>query len=50
MWMARPAATGPVDKAFLSPLLANSKSRLNQRLHGVVPVIHTPYDYDKGIS
>ena len=50
MWMTRPAASSPVDKATLSPVPANSRSRLGMRLRAIIPVVHTPYDYDKGIS
>jgi hypothetical protein len=50
MWMTRPAASSPVDKTFRSPVLANSKTRLGMRLRSIIPVFHTPYDYDKGIS
>jgi hypothetical protein len=48
--MTRPATSSPVDKAFPSPVLANSESRLDIGLQGIIPVVHTPYDYDKGIS
>jgi len=50
MWMTRPAASGPVEKAYSSPNPAHSGFGLDLRLRGSIPVIHTLYDYDKGIS
>jgi hypothetical protein len=50
MWTAQPAAFEPVDNAVLSPVRANSYQRLPQRIRGIIPVVHTPYDYFKGIS
>ena len=50
MWMTRPAASSPVDKAVPSPLFANRGSRVAMRVWGTIPVVHTLYDYDKGIS
>ncbi len=50
MWMTRPAASSPVDKAVPSPLSANRGSRVAMRVWAIIPVVHTLYDYDKGIS
>ena len=50
MWTTRPAASSPVDKAVSSPLSANRRFRLAMRVRGMIPVVHTLYDYDKGIS
>jgi hypothetical protein len=38
----------PVHTLLFSPLLIPSENRLRFGLRGVVPVLHTPYDYDKG--
>ena len=50
MWTTRPAASSPVEKAVPSPLSANKGSRLAMRVRGIIPAVHTLYDYDKGIS
>jgi hypothetical protein len=50
MWMARPAASSPVDNVSLSPVRANRRSPVGMRLRPIIPVVHTLYDYDKGIS
>jgi hypothetical protein len=50
MWMTRPAASSPVEKAPSSPNSANREFGLDLRLRGTIPVIHTLYDYNKGIS
>jgi len=50
MWRVWTRAAAAVDKAVLSPARAHRLIRLSKRLPGVIPVIHTPYDYDKGIS
>ena len=50
MWMTRPAASSPVEKVSSSPNSANSGFGLDLRLRGIIPVIHTLYDYNKGIS
>jgi hypothetical protein len=50
LWrLPRPAAT-LVDKAVSSPDCTHSATPLLKRERGVIPVLHTPYDYDKGIS
>jgi len=41
---------GPVDKTDSSPGRTHSATPLLERERGVIPVLHTPYDYDKGIS
>ena len=43
-------ASAPVDKAASSPGCTHSETPLQEREAGVIPVLHTPYDYDKGIS
>jgi len=50
MWSVQPARTSPVDNRDFSPVRPHSPSPLHKRLRSVFPVIHTPYDYDKGIS
>jgi hypothetical protein len=50
MWMTGPAGSSPVDKAVPSPLSANRRFRLAMRVQGIITVVHTLYDYDKGIS
>jgi hypothetical protein len=50
MWSVRTRAAAAVDKAVLSPVHSHRRTRLSKRLSGIIPVVHTPYDYDKGIS
>jgi hypothetical protein len=50
MWSVRTPGADPVDKAVLSPVHSHRRNRFPKRLRGVIPVVHTPYDYDKGIS
>jgi len=50
MWSVQPARPSPVDNRDFSPVRPHSSSPLHKRLRGVFPVIHTLYDYDKGIS
>ena len=50
MWSVRTPAAAPVDKAVLSPARPHRRYRLFKRLPGVIPVVHTPYDYNKGNS
>jgi hypothetical protein len=50
MWSDPTSAAAPVDKARLSPTHAHREASLSKRLPGIFPVVHTPYDYDKGIS
>src|SRR6185503_19896581 len=50
MWSVQAARTSPVDNRDFSPVRPHSPSPLHKRLRSVFPVIHTPYDYDKGIS
>jgi hypothetical protein len=38
----------PVHTRSFSPLRIPSENRLGAGLRGIVPVLHTPYDYDKG--
>ena len=40
----------PVERSVFSPDRAHSEIPLLKRLRGVIPVVHTPYDYNKGIS
>jgi hypothetical protein len=50
LWSDRQHGTAPVDKAPLPPTRAHSANPLPQRNRGVIPGLHTLYDYDKGIS
>jgi hypothetical protein len=50
MWSVRTQDVATVDKAVLSPGHLHRRTRLSKRLPRVIPVVHTPYDYDKGIS
>jgi hypothetical protein len=50
LWSDSPAALAPVDKASLPTKCAHSANPLLERVRGVVPGLHTLYDYDKGIS
>ena len=50
MWNVQPARAVPVENRHFSPVRPHSPTPLRERLRRVFPVIHTPYDYDKGIS
>ena len=50
MWMNQPAAESPVEKCHFSPFRSHSANPLHKPVPGVIPVVHTLYDYDKGIS
>jgi hypothetical protein len=50
LWTQRAAAGDPVDKAVSSPGSAHRRTALLEPEHGVIPVIHTPYDFYKGIT
>jgi hypothetical protein len=50
LWTKQPLAGGPVENTLSSPAGAHSATSLQEPKHGVIPVLHTPYDYDKGIS
>jgi hypothetical protein len=50
MWTVPTPAAAPVDKAVLSPTCPHRLIPLSKRFRGIIPVVHTPYDYDKGIS
>jgi hypothetical protein len=50
LWSDSPADLAPVDKASLPPTGAHSANRLRERIRGIIPGLHTLYDYDKGIS
>jgi hypothetical protein len=50
MWSDEARAAAPVDKADLSPDRPHKRTSLPKPLPGIIPVVHTPYDYDKGIS
>ena len=50
LWTPLAPAGGPVDKAHSSPGRTHSATPLLERERGVIPVLHTPYDYYKGIS
>jgi hypothetical protein len=50
LWTQLTGRPGPVDNHLLSPVAAHSATALRERKRGVFPVLHTLYDYDKGIS
>ena len=50
LWTLLASGATPVDRSLSSPLCAHSGTPLLEPEQGVVPVLHTPYDYDKGIS
>jgi hypothetical protein len=50
LWTEQPSDTAPVDEADSSPGCTHSAIPLPKREQDVVPVLHTPYDYDKGFS
>ena len=50
LWSDLSAASAPVDKASLPPKCAHSANPLPERVRGVVPGLHTLYDYNKGIT
>ena len=49
LWTLQRSAATPVDKAVSSPDGAHSATALVEPKRGVIPVLHTLYDYDKGI-
>jgi hypothetical protein len=50
LWTHPDSALNPVDNPVFSPFAAHSAIPLQQPEPGVIPVLHTLYDYDKGIS
>ena len=50
LWSDSRADVSPVDKALLPPGRTHSANPLRQGKQGVIPGLHTLYDYDKGIS
>jgi len=50
LWSDLRADASPVDKALFPPERAHSANPLRQGKRGVIPGVHTLYDYDKGIS
>jgi hypothetical protein len=50
LWSDSPPDLAPVDKASLPPICAHSANRLGERIQGIIPGVHTLYDYNKGIS
>jgi hypothetical protein len=50
LWSDQRADLSPVDKAHLPPGRAHNPNPLRQWNRGVIPGLHTLYDYDKGIS
>ena len=50
LWTHPAGAVAPVHNPVSSPVAAHSAIALQQRKHGVIPVLHTLYDYDKGNS
>jgi len=49
VWMDSLVAERPVDNASFSPARPHSETVGRKPLRGVIPFIHTLYDYDKGI-
>ena len=50
LWTHREADTRAVENPVSSPVGPHSANPLLEREEGVIPVLHTLYDYDKGIS
>jgi len=50
MGIFRSVHAAPVEEASFSPDRAHTTTWLAERFPGVIPVIHTPYDYYKGNS
>ncbi len=50
LWTQRTGGLDPVDNRLLSPVGTHSAIPLLKPERGVIPVLHTLYDYDKGIS
>jgi hypothetical protein len=50
LWTQRAGRLGSVDNCLFSPIAAHSAIALRQPKQGVIPVLHTLYDYNKGIS
>ncbi len=50
LWTHPAGGLDPVDNSVSSPVRAHSANPLQEREQGVIPVLHTLYDYDKGIS
>ena len=50
LWTQQAGERDPVDNRVSSPLATHSATPLLERERGVIPVLHTLYDYDKGIS
>ena len=46
MWTERAAPAEPVDNTAFSPNSANSSFPLPAGFRGIIPDIHTLYDYD----
>jgi hypothetical protein len=49
LWTRRSAPGSPVQTGHVSPVPAHSGHGATMRLHAVVPVVHTAYDYDERI-
>ena len=49
LWMRSCGRSGPVQTGQVSPVSAHSGHGATMRLHAVVPVVHTAYDYDERI-
>ena len=50
LWTQPGLGLDPVDNRLLSPVGTHSAIALPEPKRGVIPVLHTLYDYDKGIS
>jgi hypothetical protein len=49
LWTQREAGAGAVENTVSSPVAPHRANPLQEREEGVIPVLHTLYDYDKGI-
>jgi hypothetical protein len=50
LWTQQTGGRDPVDNRVSSPVAPHSAIPLRERKRGVIPALHTLYDYDKGIS
>jgi hypothetical protein len=50
LWTQHAVGRDLVDNRVSSPIAPHSAIPLRERKRGVIPVLHTLYDYDKGIS
>ena len=50
LWTQRAAGGRPVERSLPSPDRTHSRTALLKPEHGVFPVIHTLYDFYKGLT